>query len=208
LPARSSSPAGTDSKKSTYTSGLKIGVHFNFTVKGIVLAPEWRKLQLGEDPDGQAGSIGGMIFDVRYQTIKRGLGGLTQLFTADYSWPGPSFTERRADGGEWYHDGHQPVDINPGTSSIIIPFQDFPSNKGPIRNRLKAAFDVYVRFAPEGEDSIFVTLGIIRWNIDAEIDWVDFPNTWNYLKQSTPDPTGPDGSDEFPTWNKIFKKDQ
>jgi hypothetical protein len=73
------------------------------------------------------------------------------------------------------------------------------------RNRLKASYVDYIRFAPDGADSIYVTLGVFTWTIHAEIDWdVGFPG-YKYITDSTPDPTAPDGSDGFQTWKLSYQ---
>jgi hypothetical protein len=84
-----------------------------------------------------------------------------------------------------------------------LQFADSLENTYWSPNRLKGTFKDYVRFRPSRgveAENIYVTLGIIRWEIHAvaERDLAWF--TWHLATDHHPAPTGPDNSDEFPQW--------
>lgn len=59
----------------------------------------------------------------------------------------------------------------------------------------------FVRFQPDG--GIWVTLGIITWDTVGTAEQ-DFWGNWSITTDVSPDPSGPDSSDEFPRWTQSI----
>jgi hypothetical protein len=161
-----------------------------FTLVGEPL--DLYKLELGE-PD----NTGAMVYQVNYNSIKQfsGTGRITQLCTLNYSdAPISSFSDFRCDGSEAYEEDT----VTPGTGHVILTLQDGPFNIDTLPNRLQGSFQDYIRFRPDAgnvSDNIFVTLGIVYWNMNAVATG---PTTVS--PNETLDPTGPDNSNKFPFW--------
>jgi len=138
-----------------------------------------------------------------------GQAGITQLIQASYS-PSPasqsySFSDWRLDGDAEYYDTPQEIDAVNEENYFLPPithavfFHDSPEAGyyGPVT--CKASFKDYCRFKPDGDDSIFVTLGIINWSCDGEC------TTGGILTvNSVTGPLGPDTSDTFPAWQYVL----
>jgi hypothetical protein len=152
----------------------------------------WAGVFLGDLSPG----VGGMIYDVNFISDFSGTGAITQLIQADYSPPGPSFSDFRLDGSELYSSGPIVPIFSPQVQKNFY-FNDFPGN--PLGSRLKATFQDYIRFMPDGDDNIFATIAIVTWNIWGEVT-VD--GTWAH--QETPDPAGPTPSTDFPVWTNSY----
>ncbi|MDB6021955.1 MAG: hypothetical protein JWQ04_1812, partial [Pedosphaera sp.] len=151
------------------------------------------KLKLGEDDN-----VGSMRYDATYTSDYIGQGLITQLCTLDYSGPGPTFSDYRLDGTEAYEQGA----IIPGTSSIFLTLQDGPSNVDTLPDRIKGSFKDYIRFRPNvgnTNDNIYITLGIVSWSMNATAT-----NSTTISPNDTPDPVGPDNSNDFPFWNSSY----
>ncbi len=67
---------------------------------------------------------------------------------------------------------------------------------------VKGQFQDYIRFTPNTSGSIYVTLGIVTWNLDGKIACQGSPPAWQLMINSTPDPVGPDSSDSFPAYTR------
>lgn len=160
----------------------------------FTLTPEvlgFYKLKLGQEDN-----TGAMIFSVDYNSQFRGKGRITQLCSLNYSGLGPSFSDYRRDGSESYEE----ADIIPGTAQTSLTFQDGPFNTDTLPNRLQGYFVDYIRFCPDaGSGNIFVTLGIINWNMNATA-----ASSTTISPSSTPNPTGPNDSDVFPVWDYSY----
>jgi hypothetical protein len=152
----------------------------------------WVGVFLGDYPHGD----GGMIYNVDFMSDFPGTGAITQLIQADYSYPGPNFSDYRLDGTEIYSSAHISSVFDPSSQKNVY-FNDFPGN--PLSSRLKANFKDYVRFMPDGDDNIYATIAIITWNMYGE---VTISGAWTH--QDTPDPSEPADSTEFPTWTNSY----
>ncbi len=123
---------------------------------------------------------------------------ITQLVTADYSNPVYVFSTERCDGPEFYNGTSSRV-----VGSAIVGLGDGPFNFSVDPNTVSISARDFVRFKPDGDGSIYVTLGIVTWDAigTAEIDsWGD----WILTTDVSPDPSGPDSSDEFPKWTQTI----
>jgi hypothetical protein len=128
--------------------------------------------------------------------------GLTQLLSMDYSLPGETFSDERLDGArEFYHGTKVITSVFPLTA--FAPFLDMPGNTGLFPVRVKGDFRVFCRFRPSAgipADNIFVTLGILHWEMHGECSSAGPPEIWPTKR--VPSPSQPDESDEFPSWKR------
>ncbi len=151
------------------------------------------KLKLGKND--QSGD-GEMSFDVNVNSKIAGSIGLTQLITAHYSNPLYMFSDERCDGVEYYSG---PIAFsgssNPDIPTGVVGLSDGPSSIWGDPNRISLSCRVVVRFAPGG--GIPVTLGIMRWHTEGV---AQNAVVWIITEDDTPDPIGPDNSDDFPHW--------
>jgi len=164
---------------------------------------------------GDTNGANAMDFAVDVKSRYHGQAGLTQLCRLDYSGaelpgqPQLRFTDWRLDAlkeqnpgsfnGEFY-DG-----LAPNTSTNIpihCVLQDQPENTGVLPLRLKGEYKTYVRFMPDGADSIFVTLGIVTWNMHGEA--VSGSPSPVLTLQLCPPPVSLVYSEEFPKWEKRW----
>jgi hypothetical protein len=86
-----------------------------------------------------------------------------------------------------------------------FPFQDGPQNGTTFPTssiEVEGNFIDYIRFNPNTSGSIYVTLGTVTWNIDGKIAYQGSPLGWQFVTESTPDPVGPDDSDQFPFYTQ------
>jgi hypothetical protein len=144
--------------------------------------------------------------------------GLTQVIKAlEAVWVGentiPTFdslNDAVADAGEFYNitdagtqsDGSWNYAVT-NAASHAIEFQDFPEE--PVNTYLWTSVEVnfadsqdYIRFKPAGSGSIYVTLGIVKWNAHGQYNQI---LGWEH--NDTPAPSAPDGSETFPFWTAI-----
>jgi hypothetical protein len=151
---------------------------------------------------GESDNTGAMVYEVNYNTKNpfSGTGRITQLCMLQYSGihvPSCSFSDYRLDGVEAYEEDT----ITPGTGHVILTLQDGPFNIDTLPNTLRGSFQDYIRFCPDAgsaSDNIFVTLGIVSWNMNATAT-----NSTTISPSETPDPTGPDNSNGFPIWTNT-----
>jgi hypothetical protein len=152
---------------------------------------------------GEADNTGAMVYQINYNTKTpfSGTGRITQLCQLNFSgvhYPSCSFPDFRRDGIEAYE---QDV-ITPNTAKVSLTLQDGPYNVDAFPNTLKGSFQDYIRFCPDAGnagDNIFVTLGIVTWRINATAT-SPLINLIIISPSETPDPTGPDNSNNFPIW--------
>jgi hypothetical protein len=94
--------------------------------------------------------------------------------------------------------------MQPNTSLTTLGFQDGPQNGTYFATssvEVKGNFTDYIMFQPTNTPgSIYVTLGIVTWNIDGLI--TNTPAGWTFVTTNTPDPVGPDNSDQFPFYTQ------
>ena len=152
-----------------------------------------------------ATTTGVMAYTVEYDTDVNGLGEITQTCQLSYS-PDPggfNFSDWRLDGSINYEG---PQGVIPNTGSIDIGLNDGPQNgtyasQSPIE--VKGNFTDYIMFQPTSTaGSIYVTLGIVTWNLDGKIAYQGSPPSWQFVITNTPDPVGPNNSDAFPFYTQ------
>jgi len=122
--------------------------------------------------------------------------GITQLITADYSNPLYVIPDPELDGPEFYFT------LSRVTGSGVLGLDDGPFDIWTTPNIVSITATDYVRFKPDGSNSIYVTLGIVTWDA-VGIAEQDFWGNWTITTDESPDPSGPDNSDTFPVWTKI-----
>jgi hypothetical protein len=150
---------------------------------------------------GDSDNTGAMVYQVNYKSILpfSGTGRITQLCQLNDSgihYPSCSFSDYRLDGGEAYEEDA----IVPNTAHVSLTLQDGPYNVDTFTNRLQGSFEDYIRFRPDAgnaSDNIFVTLGIVSWNVLATA------TSSGINTAQSPDPTGPSNSNEFPIWTNT-----
>jgi hypothetical protein len=76
----------------------------------------------------------------------------------------------------------------------LLGFQDSP---GAMVYSMDLDFKDYLRFKPDGDNSIFVTIGKNGWSVDASYDVLSGTFTPTNIAPAT----RPVGNDEFPEWN-------
>ena len=121
--------------------------------------------------------------------------GITQLITADYSNPVLIFSDERCDGSEFYSP---PIRI---IHSCLPGLNDGPSDIWTTPNIVNLSCRDFIRFKPDGDDSIWVTLGIVTWDTVGTAEQ-DFWGNWTKTTDVTPAPSGPDRLDTFPIWTQ------
>lgn len=161
------------------------------------------KLKLGMNDESGDGEMFYELYvyskPVNSHPLFSGDANITQLITAHYSNPIAVFSDERCDGPELYNDGGGRV-VNVGT----LGFSDGPSLHWTTPDIVSLSCRDFVRFKPDGDDSIWVTLGIVSWHTNGRADQ-DILSIWTITDDSTPDPSDPDDSDEFPKWTKTYK---
>lgn len=150
---------------------------------------------------------GKLTYDVRVRSDFPGHGGITQIATLDYNTSAFQVTDY-VDGSEFYSSKqifeNSHTFLSPPTPYIPdvndINLNDLPSIGLPRfwgKLRLKGTFKDYVRFRPDGTDNIYVTLGLVTWQMHAQSE---APN-WELTVDEHPAPSEVDPSrDSFPTW--------
>jgi uncharacterized Zn-binding protein involved in type VI secretion len=154
------------------------------------------QLQLGTN-DGSA--HGCMNYSVEVDTTNGfyGNANITQLVTADYSNPIFVFSTEECDGSEFYN----PTSARIFSSTPVI-FSDGPSDIWDSPNIINISARDFVRFQPDGVNSIWVTLGIVTWDAVGIAEQDTFGN-WSLTSGVSSDPSGPANSTEFPTWTQT-----
>lgn len=201
------------------------GQAVSLTAKGVfdMHRPETVRLEQEDTPDiqfqyggilpvpylalGQADLNGSMRYryDVKHFGFNAKIN-LTQLIRRQAS-NSSTLGAFYADGGEFYNESG--VDIRagrtPGISSLY--FMDGPAIPCLLWSAsVSDEFQDYIRYRPEGADSIWVTIGRVDWNWGADastllylwtsgwmIDW----GIWDW--------EGPYDVDSFPSWNGIVR---
>lgn len=160
-------------------------------------------VKLGSPGTGQ-NVAGQMVYGVRCETDVGGLGMITQTCQLSYNPDsgGFNFSDWRLDGSTNY-DG--PTNIPATTTYVFFPtFDDGPNNSTSFSTssiEVKGKFTDYIMFQPTNTPgSIYVTLGIVTWNVDGLI--TNAPTGWTFITTNTPDPVGPNNSDQFPFYTQ------
>jgi hypothetical protein len=153
---------------------------------------------------------GDLYYIIYVDSKYSGLGGITQLingynYGATIAAPFYSGEDYWLDNGVWYLDKQYSITNIVDWTKNSIPLDDEPKIGclfTPAGMQYK--FNDYVRFKPDGDsDNIFVTLGMITWNVAAEaakMNGVWTPDSDN----SVGGPIGPNSSNAFPLWDSIF----
>jgi hypothetical protein len=148
-------------------------------------------------------TTGVMAYTVEYDSESNGLGEITQTCQLSYAPDsgGNNFPDWRCDGVENY-DG--PQSITPGTSTMDMTFNDGPQNYTAFSEscEVKGNFIDYIRWNPNTPGSIYVTLGIVTWNIDGKAVYDEQSSSWPLVVTNSPDPVGPVDSDQFPIYTR------
>jgi hypothetical protein len=151
------------------------------------------------------GTEGEMAYTVEYNTTNQGHGQITQTCQLSYD-PDPggfNFSDWRCDGSTNYVG---PANIIPNTIYTTMTFDDGPQNGTTVSTspvEVKGQFKDYIMFQPTNVNSIFVTLGIVTWNLDGKIEHQGSPASWQLTITNAPDPVGPDDSDMFPQFTQF-----
>jgi hypothetical protein len=66
---------------------------------------------------------------------------------------------------------------------------------------VKGIFKDYIRFKPNGNNNIYVTLAKTDWSM-----WGEWSGARGIFQNSTPEAPHPVDSDEIPTWNNTISK--
>jgi hypothetical protein len=150
---------------------------------------------------GNASGDGSMYYQVKAHTKSPFYGNvnMTQLIRADYSDPVYDFSVERCDGSEFYNDPSARVTSAGGVTGIA----DGPGETWLTPNIVNLSARDFVRFQPDGDGSIYVTLGIVTWDTVGTAEQ-SFLGNWSITTDTTPDPSGPDSSDEFPVWTQSI----
>jgi hypothetical protein len=150
-------------------------------------------------------TYGEMVYTVECDTSISGLGEITQTCQLSYNpnLGGFNFPDWRCDGAENYAG---PAGITAQSIPVLYPaLDDGPQNATIIPHspvEVKGNYIDYIRFNPNTPGSIYVTLGTVTWNIDGKIAYQGSPPSWQLVIDSTPDPVGPDDSDQFPFYTQ------
>ncbi len=154
---------------------------------------------------GDSNGDGGMFFAAWINSsFGFGVVNITQLITASNSNPSLYFTDWRADSGEFYNVG----------GDVRVTCGSLPTGPASLADGPVSIFDTpnvivlnardYVRFKPDGDYSIWVTLGVITWSTHGEASRTPPAyGLWTITVSSTTGPSQPDTTDEFPVWQKI-----
>lgn len=140
--------------------------------------------------------INDMSFQHFVQSDFPGLAGYTQLCDG---FSENALKSQYTDGDELdnrvWANGNQNIEEEPSF------FYDSPSVTLASHVNMSWSFKTYLRFKPDGDDNIFVTLRLVTWSVDAE---ADFNGTWSLLSGSST--SGPDDSNNnaFPKWSNVF----
>ncbi len=92
---------------------------------------------------------------------------------------------------------------NGSFSNNIAVLADIPNINCSGHTEIHLAFADYIRFRPNAPNSIFVTLGIVNWHLNATA----IPSTNGYVLAGTPDgavDSNYTDSQQFPSWTQIL----
>jgi hypothetical protein len=139
---------------------------------------------------------GNMWWDVRVESTNAGMVGVTQLLNAR-GWI-DTLDQYYLDGDTIIYESFPPYDPNNAASHTV----DLRDNPGATIYvgclALIIDFKDYLRYKPEGSDSIWVTLGQNTWNCDGNACYITGPSYTN-LPPATP----VIDSDEEPVWRGV-----
>jgi hypothetical protein len=128
-----------------------------------------------------------------------GLADITQLVTLDYSDP-YYICSGYCDGTRFYQaTGHSAV-AGSGPVNLI----DGPSEIWDSPNIVNISAQDFILFQPYGNNSIWVTLGIVTWDAVGTAEQASTNVSWTLTTDVSPDPSGPDNSDTFPVWTQSI----
>ncbi len=163
------------------------------------------KVKYGTDDDS---ALGQMHYRVKVTSDFDGSAGITQICDLDYSNPAAQCTDN-LDGSTEFYNGTQSIfrSMNQYTNGNTLELFDTPHNIWVTPNQMKGTFRDYVRFCPNGAESICVTLGIVTWDMNAVAERVPLTGTWGLTTDDHPAPVGPDTSDDFPAWTGVHPAD-
>lgn len=150
---------------------------------------------------GDSEGNGSMSYWVGVHSKYSGSANITQLVTMGCSDPFYNFSDERCDGTEFYSVSSALV-FDDG-SSLPLGLDDGPNETWEDPNTVSLSARDFVRFCPGG-DGIFVTLGIITWNTKGQATQDSMYGNWLINSQTVSGPTGPDTSDEFPSWTTTI----
>ena len=101
--------------------------------------------------------------------------------------------------GSPYENSPKPYIVS-SSSTHFTELEDHPyASVAPLCVTMNAHFKDYVRFKPDGDDSIFVTLGIVSWYMDG---YACLPSS--VTQDDLPPATGPVDSTAFPLWTNQY----
>ena len=161
-------------------------------------------LALGDRSEPKLGRVDYTVI-VHTATNFPGYTGITQVGDFNYSYPSSWLGQSNAlDNTEFYYP-YILISGQPGQSSNI-GLDDGPSVPGWLGNppRLQVSFTDYIRFQPyTGNNSIFVTLGIIFWSIHGEAS-PTMDDGWPITTDIKTPPDHIQDSSAFPNWTNII----
>ena len=176
-------------------------INFTFLPPPINPTTKASKISYGDDTK----PYGPMQYRVKVTTTTNfnGQAGITQLCDLDYSNPA-FWCKNYLDGNDEFYNYTVPI-VPVANAGNIIYLSDTPSSIWLTPNKLIGSYRDYVRFRPDGDvNNIYVTLGIVTWNMNAVGEWVPFTeDTWILTTDEHPAPKGPDKSDDFPVWDGV-----
>ena len=85
-----------------------------------------------------------------------------------------------------------------------VTLVDGPSEIWDSPNIVNISAQDFIRFQPDGNNSIWVTLGIVTWDAVGTAEQSTSGGGWDLTTDVSPDPSGPDNSDTFPIWTSTF----
>ncbi len=172
--------------------------------------------RLGVGDGTAATGSGDMQFDVQVQTSVEGVANCLQLIQRDGSYDTTIFTSQCfSTGGLHWLDNNQTIAaryLNPLYPQFIPHYYDSPSLSGMYSTvSLSDDFEIYVQFAPTSSgkvydigDSIFVTLGIIKWSWAGNAHNVMMSGHWFVFGIPYISTITTQQSSAFPTWTQIL----
>jgi hypothetical protein len=174
---------------------------------------EWDPVYLGQPQvviNGGAlalggGAAAGMNFKHYVQSAYSGAAGYTQLisgeFESDLSFPLDGY---ELDNTEWAR-GQSSISSGGSWSRNFVPFDDKPSADLANVNSSTAidlSYKTYLRFMPDGDNNIFVTLRLVTWGVSASATRTG--GVWTVDPGSSPSGPTDSDSDAPPIWTETF----
>ncbi len=167
-----------------------------FMIHDMGILTTWHTLKLGQLD--HISDFHHKKYEAQIPTRHWGHAGITQitsLIAAAFGYQCSGLDAR-----EWYWPQTPiPANQSPGPTDNLVSLDDGPESHWWQPNYLTGDFVDYVRFQPNGNQSIPVTLGRIFWSC-AGYSLV-YPDIT--LSSSVSGPSGPDNSTEFPEWTTI-----